>query len=458
MKRRTFLQTTAAMAFAPGTLLAASNPARTLTIAPTQVQLAPAGYPKTAVWTYDGAIPGVPLRFTQGDRLSIRAQNDLPQPTSIHWHGLRLPNAMDGVSGLTQQAIAPGQQFDYEFDLPDAGTYWYHAHNMSPEQVGRGLHGPLIIAETQVPDVDSEDILVLDDWLLDAQAVIDPDFTAMHDLSHGGRVGNFVTTNGQYDLRIPVKRHARLRLRLINAANARIFPLALQGLEGWIVALDGMPLATPEKIAAEFVIAPAQRVDLIVDVTADDGSDAFLVRLSQDGSAAQVTFPVRGQMTATARAAPVALPPNPQPEGFDLANARPVDLPIAGGAMGQLQQAQHDGKTISFQQMIDAGLFWSMAGSAGRPADPLVDVSLGETVRLTIRNDTMFPHAMHLHGMHFHELDAGGTLGALRDTTLIGGRETRDIAFVAANPGDWLLHCHMLGHAASGMMHWLRVS
>ncbi|WP_412563648.1 multicopper oxidase domain-containing protein [Thalassobius sp. MITS945101] len=156
-----------------------------------KVQLAPADYPMTEVWGYDGLAPGPVLRFQQGERLQRRLVNALEQPTSIHWHGIRIDNAMDGVPGLTQAAVPPGGHFDYDFALPDAGSYWYHAHWASPEQVGRGLHGALIVEEDEAPEVDRDEVLVLDDWRLNPEdAQIMADFDNRHDLSHAGRYGN----------------------------------------------------------------------------------------------------------------------------------------------------------------------------------------------------------------------------------------------------------------------------
>ena len=421
-------------------------------------QLAPAEYPATEIWGYDGAAPGPEIRLGQGERLRRRLVNALDQPSTIHWHGIRIDNAMDGVPELTQEAVAPGDSFDYDFVLPDAGTYWYHAHNQSPEQVGRGLYGPLIVEESAPPELDAEHVLILDDWRLDDQAQIDPDFASGHDLSHGGRMGNFIATNAQFDLALPVQQNQRLRLRLINAANARIFPLGLKGLEGWIMAYDGMPLPAPVPVTSEMVLAPAQRIDLIVDVTAAEGDEAYLVRFDRDAAVAQVSFPVTGRGALGRRPAPGALPPNPVTALGDLDAARRVEMRIEGGAMGGVSSATLDGEKVSFRQMIAQNQFWAMAGSAGMPENPLVAASLGETVRINMINDTMFPHAMHLHGMHFRDIGPDGALGPLRDTFLLQGRETREIAFVADNPGEWLFHCHMLGHAATGMMQRVRVA
>ncbi|KIN76951.1 multicopper oxidase family protein [Sulfitobacter mediterraneus] len=423
------------------------------------VQLLPEKYGQTRIWGFEGRAPGPEIRVAQGARVQRRLINDLPDATSTHWHGIRIGNAMDGVAGLTQDAIAPGASFQYDFVAPDAGTYWYHAHNRSFEQVARGLHGALIVEEPEPIDIDRDEVLILDDWLVDPEtAQIADTFRAMHDLSHAGRLGNYITTNATYNLALPVKRHERLRLRMINAANARVFQLALDGLEGWIVALDGMPLAQARLIDRNIVLAPAQRVDLIVDVTAETGGAGHIVQIDRNESFSQVAFEVTGDATRARRDAPRALPPNVHAMP-DLAEATKLELLMQGGAMGGMMGAMMGGQMSSMRDMMQSGNFWAFNGAVGgMDGAPLAAISRGETVRLKINNDTAFPHAMHLHGMHFHEIAPDGSLGTLRDTTLLDRGEVRDIAFVADNPGKWLLHCHMLSHSASGMMTWIDVA
>jgi FtsP/CotA-like multicopper oxidase with cupredoxin domain len=133
---------------------------------PGRAALVGAPYPETSVWSYNGAIPGPEIRVRQGERLRISVENRLGEETTVHWHGLRVPNAMDGVPHLTQRPIAPGEAFVYEFDVPDAGTYWYHPHQRSFEQVGRGLSWPLIVAEREPIRVDRDVSWMLDDWRL----------------------------------------------------------------------------------------------------------------------------------------------------------------------------------------------------------------------------------------------------------------------------------------------------
>lgn len=460
LDRRTFCK---GVASAAGLALAGplgAATAQTIVARKASVQLAPADYPATEVWSYDGTIPGPVIRVPQGGRVTRRLVNELDTATSIHWHGIRIDNAMDGVSGLTQDPVPTGDFYDYDFETPDAGTYWYHAHKNSMEQVARGLNGALIVEETSPPDVDRDEILMIDDWLLDPETgqFVEP-FGHPMVMSHGGRTGNLIGVNGRYDFGFEAKQGERLRLRLINAANARIFVLRLQGMDGWTVALDGMPLAAVEPVQGEIVLAPAQRVDLIVDVTAGAGDPAALLAFMDDDSwQALIEVTVTGRTEAQARPAPVPLPANPNSDLPDLSEAITLDMAMEGGAMAGMDSALFEGERLGFRALIDKGQFWALAGQAGLSDTPFAELKLGQTVRVRLDNRTAFRHAMHLHGMHFREIRADGSFGPLRDTILSMPETPLEIVFVAHNPGKWLFHCHMLAHAASGMTTWIDVS
>lgn len=430
-----------------------------LTAREARAQIAPQGYDSTPVWTYDGSVPGPEIRVRQGERVSRLLRNELSDATAVHWHGIRIDNAMDGVPGLTQNAVGAGESFLYDFAVPDAGTYWYHSHNRSMEQVARGLAGPLVIEEASgAPDVDHDIVLMLDDWRLDPETVEIAPFGNFHDLSHAGRIGNIVTTNGRHEWSMPVRQHDRLRLRIVNAANARVFRLRLKGLDGWIVALDGMPVARPVPADIDLDLAPAQRIDLIVDVTAETGSVADLVSLERDGGYSVAGFSVATGGSRSRRDAVQPLPPNPVAEAGDPAQAPLVTLRMEGGAMRGLGPTRHNGEVKDGRALMQDGQFWSLNGQAGLDDTPFFDLPRGAVRRVSLVNDTAFPHGIHLHGHHFHVMNSDGSAGVLRDTILVAPGETRQILMVADNPGDWLLHCHMLGHAMSGMNTWFRVS
>ena len=462
ISRRTFNRglASAATAAASGSLLASgwAQGAVPLEAAVGSAQLAPRSHPETAIWGYDGRTPGPLLRMVQGERVGYRLVNRLPEATTVHWHGLRIENAMDGVPGLTQDVVHPQTDFLYEFTPPDAGTYWYHPHNRTFEQMARGLYGAIIVAEPGgAPDVDVDDVLLIDDWRLDKDAQIAGGFGNLHDKAHAGRIGNWITVNGDGAFQRTVARNSRHRLRLVNTANARVFSLDVKGFTGWVVALDGMPLDSPRPME-RFSLAPAQRADLIVDVTAAEGDEAFMISHERDGGYAIATFKVDGVQRPDRLPTPAPLPPNPVAPLGDLTNAMKAELLMEGGAMGRMRHAMMGGRETGVREMAAAGKTWAFNGMADMPDKPLIEAAIGETVRLAMRNETSWPHAMHLHGHHFRQIISDGTTGPLRDTLLMNRGDTAEIAFVADNPGDWLLHCHMLEHSAAGMMTWIRVS
>jgi FtsP/CotA-like multicopper oxidase with cupredoxin domain len=365
--------------------------------------------------------------------LAVRFDNRIDEGSSLHWHGIRLENAMDGVPGLTQPLVAPGESFDYRFKTPDAGTFWYHSHNRSWEQVAKGLYGPLIVEETDPPQVDHDITVMLDDWRIEETGALVGGFGNMHDFAHAGRMGNYAKILPSQD---SVRLGDRIRLRLINTATARVFPIRIEGLDAKVVALDGMPLATTRDLH-DFQIAPAQRIDLIGDVKS---AVNFLFVLRNDiyemGS-----LKIEGENPTPTTSPVKALPP---------ANVmRPADTPsqslilkMEGGAMG----GRHAGDDI-----------WAFNGVSGLKDTPFASFKRDETAVFDLINDTGFPHGIHLHGHHFYEVKEDGSLGDLRDTSLVESGASRKIAVAFDNPGKWLLHCHMLGHQASGMKTWVEV-
>lgn len=430
LSRRKFLAGTTAAVTLPGVALA--NPG-ILRAEPVVAQILPKRDGTTAMLGLNGSTPGPEMRLRQGDELTVRFENRTDGGSSLHWHGIRLNNAMDGVPNLTQPLVPTGGSFDYRFRVPDAGTYWYHSHNRSWEQVAKGLFGPLIIEETSPPRVDLDITVMLDDWRIEETGALMGGFGAMHDFAHAGRLGNYARALSSQST---VRQGDRIRLRLINTATARIFPVKIEGLDGMVVALDGMPLMAP-RLFADFTLAPAQRIDVIGTVT---GPINFLM-LARDGLYELGGIVVDGENKTPVTGAIAALPaarvatPTEQPD-------HALTLKMEGGAMG----GRHSGEDI-----------WAFNGISGLKDKPLIQFQRGETAVIDLVNDTSFPHGIHLHGHHFHEMETDGTVGDFRDTTLIDAGQSRKIVVVGDNPGKWLLHCHMLGHQASGMKTWVEV-
>ncbi len=426
-----------------------------LTAGPAQVQIAPPQYPDTLAWTYNGSLPGPVLRARQGDRLRVHVTNALEEQTTVHWHGIRLPNAMDGVPYITQRPIEPGASFTYEFELPDAGTFFYHPHQRGYEQVGRGLAGALIVEEHTPPAVDRDLLWVLGDFRMNADASIRGGFGNFMDASHAGRIGNSVTLNGRVQTEpFKVRAGERVRLRLVNTASARAFALEFRGHEPWIVALDGQPVEPHHPAGGRVVLGPAMRADLILDMTGAPGSryevhDGFYQRLAYTFTELQYADapPLRARP-----AEPPRLPANPLAEP-ELERAERHRVLFTGGMMGNMRG-------------MARGSAWAVNGVANGcgegdvPFEPLLVLRKGRTSVLELVNETAWHHPIHLHGHSFRVLTRNGRPTRHRewlDTVMLEPRERAEIAFVADNPGDWMFHCHVLEHQASGMMSCVRV-
>ena len=413
-------------------------------------------YPQTEIWGYQGTVPGPELRFRQGERLQIELENVLPADTTVHWHGIRMPNAMDGVPGLTQAPIkSGGGRFVYEFNLRDAGTYWYHPHLGSPEQVGRGLYGPLIVDEAEPPAVDRDVTWVLGDWRLDRAARIVDDFGNFMDASHAGRIGNTVTVNGAIRESFEVQRGERMRLRLINAANARIFGLDFRGHEPLVIALDGQPVTPHPPEGGRIVLGPAMRADILLDATSEPKSVHPVIDDFYQRRAYRLLDLRYGARPVSGRAgAPLPkLARNPLSEP-NLGNAERHRVRFEGGMMGRMPMMG-----------MRHGMAWTVNGKAlgehQHGAEPLFTLAHGRSHILELVNETSWHHPIHLHGHVFRLLTRDGKPTAHRewlDTVLLDADSRAEIAFVADNPGDWMFHCHVLEHQASGLMAVIRVA
>ncbi len=459
MNRRNFLFLCSA---AGATLLPLSNAQRALagatidiTAQPGELNIVGPDFPATSVWTFNGSVPGQLIRVRHGEVVDATVHNALTVPTSVHWHGIRLPNEMDGVAGLTQAAIPPDSSFHYRFTPPDAGTYWYHSHVMAYEQVGRGLYGPLIIDEPAPPQVDRDLIWMIDDWRLADDASIIDNFGSGHDRSHAGRIGNVPTVNGRFRDVVPVQRGERIRLRLINASNARNFALSFDKLSPRVIAVDGQPV-TPQAADGPIMIGAAGRVDLIIDMQGAPDSisavtDSFYREPFELVKFAYQSSVLRDAPLEQDIALPAATLPMP-----DLNHAAHTEVVIGGGAMGGLRRAMMDDKWMDLREIARQGYVWAMNDVIGNKLDmaPLLDLKKGASVRLTLRNETAFPHPMHLHGHHMQLLSIDDqALPEPRwvDSPLLMPRQKMELAFVADNPGKWLFHCHVLEHHSAGL-------
>lgn len=459
--RRDFLMGASALTLSPMlpklSLASGGDGLFDLTAEPRELSLVGDEGPLSPLWTYNGGLPGPEIRVQKGERVRVNFTNRLEEPTSVHWHGIRIENAMDGVAGLTQDPVMPGDSFTYDFLAPDAGTYWYHAHNRSWNQVARGLYGPLIIDEPQRPfDADHDLTLMIDDWRLVGEGTLDvASIGQLMDWSHGGRLGNYISVNGKLAQTLNLQRGEPYRLRLINAANARVFEFDPNRFGAKVMGYDGQNLPEPVSLTyAPLLLGPAQRVDLLVIPEEDFELEAFV----NDRAYPITRFSVSGGRE-TAMPVP-AITANQLPEPA-VRNAKRVRIEMTGGAMGGQVDMTFQGRPVTRQVMQDYGQLWAFNGVANLTQEPMFGVELGETIVIETINQTRWVHAMHVHGHHFRVLSRSGAQvedgQPWRDTFLIGAQQTTEIAFVADNPGKWLYHCHMLEHAAAGMNSWFQV-
>jgi len=463
VNRREFLITGAALAAVsildgPLQTARASVHRQRLRAGPGSIPLLGPDAPETDVWAYNGAVPGPVLRMHRGERITLDFENALARPTTVHWHGLRVPNNMDGVPELTQAPVAPGGRFEYSFELRNTGTYWYHPHFQSAEQVDRGLHGVIIVEDDVPPPVDRDLLWVLDDWRLDGKGQISDDFGNLHDASHQGRFGNTASINGRVPEDLAVRSGERIRLRLVNVANAWIFGLDFLAHSPTVIAYDGHAVAPHSPPGGLVTVGPSQRVDLILDLSGAPGErfevlDRYYPRrqyklldlvYSQKG--------LRGKPPADKIALPA--PDLPVP---DLATAERHEITFSGGAMGGMQSARYGGKETGIRALARMGKVWAINGTVANKHDQPAVLALrrGRTYVIDFVNDTAFTHPIHLHGQPMQLLEVNGKVPARitwRDTLLLDARSRASVAVVADNPGRWMLHCHIPEHQEAGMM------
>jgi len=371
---------------------------------PARVRMVGDGYPASEVWAYSGTVPGPALRLRQGTPFRTAVENRLTENTTVHWHGIRLPNAMDGVPGLTQKSISPGERFDYSFTPPDAGTFWYHSHDDSLVQMGRGLAGALIVEEAEPPAVDRELLWTIQDWRLTNDAQIAAGFNNRMETAMDGRVGNTVTINGRVSGTVPVRAGERIRLRLINAAIARLMALRFEGHRPVIVALDGQPCEPHEPADGRVLLGPAMRADVMLDMQGQPGRsyrvvDDFYDRLTY--TLARLSYDKAPPLRQHPSDAPLRLPPNPLPRP-DLSSAVVQEVRMQGGMMGGMGMT---GMGADAAWAIN-GQSMTGDGDAGMP--PLFGVERGRSCVLDFNNETAWWHPMHLHGHSFNVISRNG--------------------------------------------------
>ncbi len=405
----------------------------------------------TGMWTYNKMSPGPLLQANVGDLVRVHFTNNLDEPTTVHWHGMRIPAAMDGVVHGSVVAVEPGETFTYEFIAPEAGTFWYHPHVRAAYQVEAGLYGTFVVHEPEAlrPDVDQDRLFVLDDIRLDDDGSISPHSTSGMDVMMG-RAGNVLLVNGSSEApRVDMVPGSVERWRLVNTANARTMKLRFPRLQVREIGGDGglWPQDWTRTID-ELVLPVGARAELEVRLApGEDHGDLTQVVLVSNGNGGAMEDEVQG---VRVRAPSQTL----EPRGAAGYTADPVVvMPDADLDSPATHSIAFGGYTDNGQTILTMnGLAW--------PDFEDWSVQRGELVVFDVTNELMMEHPFHLHGQWFSVLSRDGDeapeLG-LRDTVLVGGNETVRVASTFDNPGMWMVHCHILEHAEAGMMSMVEV-
>jgi FtsP/CotA-like multicopper oxidase with cupredoxin domain len=466
----------------------AARPAAEFELRAGRFQASPDGRPRE-VWGYNQQLPGPLLRARQGEAVRIRVVNDLPVPTSVHWHGFHQHGTptMDGVEGVSREPIPPGESFVYEFAADPAGTHWYHSH--VGVQYGNGLFGPFVVEErSPIAAYDRDEVLLINDWFresgdmllagllkapgMDAMAAMKKAMPGpamkkgMDDMAGmakgaGGMAmemkdvgdvpfqsglvngkGRAAGTKGPLST-LDIGDGETLRLRLINGSSTYTFRFQVDDHPLTVIASDGSPMAPV--VVDNLVFAPGERYDVLLKgrgrgvrwiraVTLDGNEVRAVLRSGGEGRAEPEPSPVRW--------GPRMLMPEAMhsPAAVTLADD-PREVPIVlGGTMKPYR--------------------WSIGDQFYPKAEPIV-VRRGESIRFAFRNPTSMDHPFHLHGHSFHVLGKPGALNlkdpALKDTVNVPARSDLIVQWVADNPGRWFFHCHIEWHLATGMARMIEV-
>jgi FtsP/CotA-like multicopper oxidase with cupredoxin domain len=375
-------------------------------------------------FAYNGQVPGPLIEADVGDTLEVSLTNRLVQPTTIHWHGIRVPAEMDGTEAV-QPPIQPGEQFVYRFVVPDAGIFWYHSHTNETEQLERGLYGALVVRGADEPTADRERVLVLDDLKLEADGEVAP-FGDEHE-HHAGREGDVRLVNGRQEPELDAMAGGTIeRWRVVNAANTRFVRLSIGRRPFTIIGTDGGLLPRPLSVT-EVLVTPGERVDLLVGPFKEGerlGIDALPYDRGKGETPEEQFATLRvGRSTASTAAVPATLrridplvPPDTEPT-----------------------------RTVDLKSLMHAGHH--------QRADP---VHVGELQVWELVNETGQDHPFHIHGFFFQVLQENGEPPASiawKDTVNVPRKSQTRIAWMPDDrPGEWMYHCHVLEHHAMGMM------
>lgn len=415
---------------------------------------------------YNGSIPGPVLRVRQGSTVTVRFANGLEEPTTVHWHGIRVTNANDGVPDVTQAPVAPGGEFAYELRFPDPGVYWYHPHVREDKQQDLGMYGNILVApedDAYWPKADREEFLVLDD-IVASNGFLGPHHDDLTDYALMGRYGNVLLVNGAKAWDVRAAAGEVLRVYVTNVANARPFRVTFPGASVTLVGSDAGRVADPRAVDG-VTLAPSERAVLHVQWPS---AGTYAIEHRTPDRAYRLGTATVGEGTT---ASDVVAAPAPG----DFAAIRPhlakaVDmtwrLDVATAHMmhhasGSGPIEWEDDMRMMNAHMTDQTTEWKIVDPATGKVN--MDIPMrwktGEYVKIRIDNDASSDHPMqhpiHIHGQRFVVAAVDGVPNdklEWKDTVLVPKGSKVDVVVELSNPGEWMVHCHVAEHLEAGMM------
>jgi FtsP/CotA-like multicopper oxidase with cupredoxin domain len=388
-------------------------------------------------WGFNHQVPGPTLRAKKGDTLIVKVKNELNEPTIIHWHGLRLPAPMDGT-GESQKPIQPGEEFAYTFQVPDAGTFWYHSHHDETIQMERGMYGALIVEEDEKIKVDDEKIFMIDDMkLTKTNQFKKGNFFQRWTERHDGREGDTLLLNGRTMPYVHMNAGQTERWRFINSSSARYFMLHLEGRTFRIIGTDGGLIEEPI-LASQVLITPGERVDILAGPF-KEGENFSMESLPYN----RMTFK-KSKRETFARVIVGNEKPSIASIPTVLRKIEPLAAPDA---------AINRSVKLSVGASLKNGIDFLVNNTVHANDKP---VNVGELQVWEVSNTSLMDHPFHLHGFFFQVLERNGVAPeymAWKDTINLTPRSKVKIAWMPDNrPGIWMYHCHILEHHEAGMM------
>ena len=388
-------------------------------------------------WGFNQSVPGPTLRARKGDTVVVKVKNELRESTVIHWHGIQLPAEMDGTDSV-QRLIAPGEEFEYRFVVPDAGTFWYHSHHNETKQMERGMYGALIVEEETKLVTDRDRVLMIDDMKLKPNNEFKVGNSLLRWIErHDGREGTTLLINGKENSQIQMNAGQTERWRFINSSSARYFRLFLGGKKFKLIATDGGLLEYPIELT-ELMIVPGERAEILVGPF-EQGESIAMESLKYNR---MTMFKAGRGRYATINVS------QPEPSVFSMPEKLRTIQPLASREAAINRKVK-----LSLGPSLKNGLEFLINGKTHAHDKPVI---VGELQVWEVRNASLMDHPFHLHGFFFQVLEINGKPAeyiSWKDTINLKPLSKVKLAWMPDNrPGYWMYHCHILEHHEAGMM------